>query len=106
MAGLLEGTFAAAWPPHLPRLDELTAPPAAIVLRGEAADLAVWQYELDRLYDPRRLVLLASPPTRDATSPALAEKGRRRIVIRRPNDPGAAESSSRPSTGGVPCAGA
>ena len=27
------------------------------MLRGERAELAAWQSELDRLYDPRRLVL-------------------------------------------------
>jgi uncharacterized protein YyaL (SSP411 family) len=78
-----ERTLRAAWPvlekyPHghttlAMALDELTAPPAAIVLRGEAADLAVWQYELDRLYDPRRLVL-GIPADATDLPPALAEK--------------------------------
>jgi hypothetical protein len=54
-------------------LDELTAPPAAVVLRGEAAELAAWQSELDRLYDPRRLVL-GIPADATDIPPALAEK--------------------------------
>ena len=78
-----ERTLRAAWPvlekyPHghttlAMALDELTAPPAAIVLRGEAAELAVWQSELDRLYDPRRLVL-GIPADATDLPPALAEK--------------------------------
>jgi uncharacterized protein YyaL (SSP411 family) len=54
-------------------LDELTAPPAAIVLRGEAQELAAWQSELDRLYDPRRLVL-GIPADADGLPAALADK--------------------------------
>ncbi len=78
-----ERTLRAAWPvlekyPHghttlAMALDELTAPPAAIVLRGEAAELAVWQSELDRLYDPRRLVL-GIPADATDLPPALADK--------------------------------
>jgi uncharacterized protein YyaL (SSP411 family) len=78
-----ERTLRAAWPvlekyPHghttlAMALDELTAPPAAIVLRGEAAELAVWQSELDRLYDPRRLVL-GIPADATDLPPPLAEK--------------------------------
>ncbi|HLB84568.1 MAG TPA: hypothetical protein VJK00_07545, partial [Steroidobacteraceae bacterium] len=78
-----ERTLRAAWPvlekyPHghttlAMALDELTAPPAAVVLRGEAAELAAWQFELDRLYDPRRLVL-AIPADATGLPPALAEK--------------------------------
>ena len=38
-------------------LDELTDPPLVVVLRGSDDDLAVWRAELDKLYDPRRLVI-------------------------------------------------
>jgi uncharacterized protein YyaL (SSP411 family) len=78
-----ERTLRAAWPvlekyPHghttlAMALDELTAPPAAVVLRGEAAELAAWQSELDRLYDPRRLVL-GVPGNATGLPTALAEK--------------------------------
>ena len=78
-----ERTLRAAWPvlekyPHghttlAMALDELTAPPAVVVLRGEAPELAVWQSELDRLYDPRRLVLGIPADARELPS-ALAEK--------------------------------
>jgi hypothetical protein len=54
-------------------LDELTAPPAAVVLRGEHAELAAWQSELDRLYDPRRLVL-GIPADAAGLPAALADK--------------------------------
>jgi hypothetical protein len=54
-------------------LDELTAPPAAVVLRGSAAELTEWQAELDRLYDPRRLVL-GIPTEAAGLPPALATK--------------------------------
>ena len=54
-------------------LDELTAPPAAVVLRGERAELAAWQSELDRLYDPRRLVL-GIPADAAGLPAALADK--------------------------------
>ena len=62
-----ERTLRAAWAvlgkyPHghttlAMALDELTEPPPAVVLRGAASELVAWQAELDRLYDPRRLVL-------------------------------------------------
>ena len=78
-----ERTLRAAWPvlekyPHghttlAMALDELTAPPAVVVLRGEAAELAAWQSELDRLYDPRRLVL-GIPADATGLPSALAEK--------------------------------
>ena len=54
-------------------LDELTAPPAAVVLRGERAELAAWLSELDRLYDPRRLVL-GIPADAAGLPAALADK--------------------------------
>jgi uncharacterized protein YyaL (SSP411 family) len=78
-----ERTLRAAWSlveryPHghtslLMALDELTEPPTAVVLRGTAEDLAVWRNELDKLYDPRRLVL-AVPNDAHDLPPALADK--------------------------------
>jgi uncharacterized protein YyaL (SSP411 family) len=60
-----ERTLRAGWSlleryPHahtslLMALDELTDPPAIVVLRGADDDLAVWRAELDKLYDPRRM---------------------------------------------------
>jgi uncharacterized protein YyaL (SSP411 family) len=79
----VERTLRAAWPvlekyPHghttlAMALDELTLPPAVVVLRGETAELAAWQSELDRLYDPRRLVL-GIPADATGLPSALAEK--------------------------------
>ncbi len=54
-------------------LDEYLEPPTIIVLRGEAAPLARWRQELDRLWDPRRLIL-AIPPDATALPAALAAK--------------------------------
>jgi len=78
-----ERTLRAAWSlleryPHghtslLMALDELTEPPTVVVLRGAADDLAVWRAELDKLYDPRRLVL-AVPSDATGLPAALADK--------------------------------
>jgi uncharacterized protein YyaL (SSP411 family) len=78
-----ERTLKAAWPvmekyPHghaslLMALDEFTAPPLAVVLRGPAAGVQQWRLELDRIYDPRRLVL-AIPDDAPGLPPALADK--------------------------------
>jgi uncharacterized protein YyaL (SSP411 family) len=78
-----ERTLRAAWSlleryPHghaslLMALDELTEPPTVVVLRGPAADLETWRAELDKLYDPRRLVL-AVPPDAPGLPVALADK--------------------------------
>jgi hypothetical protein len=54
-------------------LDEFTEPPAVVVLRGTADDLAVWRTELDKLYDPRRLVLAVPGDAQDLPA-ALADK--------------------------------
>jgi uncharacterized protein YyaL (SSP411 family) len=54
-------------------LDELTAPPTIVVLRGEAEDLRTWRGELDRYFDPRRIVL-AIPADASDLPPALADK--------------------------------
>jgi len=78
-----ERTLRAGWSlaeryPHghtslLMALDELTEPPTIVVLRGAAGDLAVWSAELDKLYEPRRLVL-AVPTDATGLPAALADK--------------------------------
>ena len=78
-----ERTLRAAWSvveryPHghtslLMALDELTEPPTIVVLRGAVDDLAVWRAELDKLYDPRRLVI-AVPADATGLPPALVGK--------------------------------
>jgi len=78
-----ERALRAAWSlveryPHghtslLMALDELTEPPTIVVLRGAAADLAVWRAELDKLYEPRRLVLAVPDDAGDLPA-ALADK--------------------------------
>jgi len=78
-----ERTLRAAWSlleryPHghtttLMALDELTEPPTVVVLRGAEADLAVWRAELDKHYDPRRLVV-ALPADATGLPAALADK--------------------------------
>jgi uncharacterized protein YyaL (SSP411 family) len=54
-------------------LDELTAPPAIIVLRGPAADLDAWRDEIDKLFDPRRMVV-GIPADAHGLPAALADK--------------------------------
>jgi uncharacterized protein YyaL (SSP411 family) len=54
-------------------LDEFTAPPAIVVLRGPADDLDAWRRELDKYYDPRRLVI-AIPSDATGLPPGLADK--------------------------------
>jgi len=78
-----ERTLRAAWSlleryPHahvslLMALDEFTEPPTTVVLRGPADALAVWRTELDKAYDPRRIVL-AIPADAGELPPALADK--------------------------------
>ena len=78
-----ERTLRAGWSlleryPHghtslLMALDELTEPPTIVVLRGTSDDLAVWRGELDKLYEPRRLVL-AVPADATELPAALADK--------------------------------
>ena len=78
-----ERTLRAAWSlveryPHghtslLMALDEFTEPPTIVVLRGAADDLTVWRAELDKLYEPRRLVL-AVPADATGLPAALADK--------------------------------
>jgi len=78
-----ERTLRAAWSlleryPHghttlLMALDELTEPPTVVVLRGAESDLAVWRAELDKHYDPRRVVI-AVPAEAAGLLAALADK--------------------------------
>jgi uncharacterized protein YyaL (SSP411 family) len=78
-----ERTLRAAWSlveryPHghtslLMALDELTEPPTIVVLRGAADDVAVWRAELDKLYEPGRMVL-AVPADATDLPVALADK--------------------------------
>jgi uncharacterized protein len=85
-----ERTLRAAWPAlekypqaHmslLMALDELTSPPAIVVLRGAAADLDTWRTELDKAWDPRRM-LVAIPGGEAGLPEALgAKKPRERAV--------------------------
>ncbi|HVN43604.1 MAG TPA: hypothetical protein VMT50_12540, partial [Steroidobacteraceae bacterium] len=53
--------------------DELAASPAVVILRGPDPDIAVWRTELDKLYDPRRVVL-AIPAGAADLPPGLADK--------------------------------
>ena len=76
-----ERTLRAAWPAlekypqaHvslLMALDELTSPPDIVVLRGARADLDTWRVELDKAWDPRRLVVAI--PADEAGLPAALQ---------------------------------
>jgi uncharacterized protein YyaL (SSP411 family) len=78
-----ERTLRAAWSlieryPHahaslLMALDEYTEPPAVVVLRGADSDLAVWRAELDKVFDPRRLVFAVAADA-EGLPAALADK--------------------------------
>jgi len=54
-------------------LDEFTAPPAIVVLRGAADDIETWRRELDKHYDPRR-VIVAIPSDATGLPQGLADK--------------------------------
>ena len=54
-------------------LDEFTEPPTIVVLRGAKDEVDTWRRELDKLYDPRRMVVAVSSDARDLP-PALADK--------------------------------
>ncbi|HET7202861.1 MAG TPA: hypothetical protein VFI92_05790, partial [Steroidobacteraceae bacterium] len=54
-------------------LDEYTEPPTIVVLRGPEADLAAWTGELDRLFDPHRMII-GVPSTARGLPQALAAK--------------------------------
>jgi hypothetical protein len=85
-----ERTLRAAWPmlekyPHahtslLMALDELTGPPAIVVLRGARAGVDAWRAELDKLYDPRRM-LVAIPSDAEDLPAGLAEKKPRDGIV-------------------------
>jgi len=78
-----ERSLRSSWPlieryPHahtslLLALDEYTSPPPVVVVRGDAADVATWRGELDKLFDPRRVVL-AIPSDATSLPGALADK--------------------------------
>jgi uncharacterized protein YyaL (SSP411 family) len=61
-------------------LDELTAPPAIVVLRGAAANLDTWRSELDKVYDPRRLVIAVPEDSGDLPAGLADKKPRGRSV--------------------------
>jgi hypothetical protein len=54
-------------------LDELTRPPAIVVLRGPADEVEEWRAELDKAYDPHRLVF-AIPADSPPLPAGLADK--------------------------------
>jgi uncharacterized protein len=54
-------------------LDELTDPPAVLVLRGPQVLLETWRSEVDKLFDPRRMIV-AIPGDATGLPPALADK--------------------------------
>ena len=54
-------------------LDEFTAPPTIVVLRGGEDDLAAWTTELDKLFDPQRMIVAIPSSARDLPQ-ALADK--------------------------------
>ena len=54
-------------------LDEFTEPPLIVVLRGPTGQVETWRGELDKLFDPRRMVV-AIPGDASDLPPALADK--------------------------------
>jgi uncharacterized protein YyaL (SSP411 family) len=78
-----EATLRAARPviekyPHahtclLMALDELTQPTTTVILRGPAGEIEGWRSELDKLYDPRRIVL-AVPEGAEGLPDSIAAK--------------------------------
>ena len=78
-----ERTLRAGWSlleryPHahtslLMALDEFTEPPTIVVLRGRDDDLVVWRTELDKLYDPRRILVTIPADATDLPA-ALVDK--------------------------------
>ncbi len=57
----------------LQALEEYLDPPTLVILRGPAAEIGLWQRELQRVFDPRRRVI-AVPAGTGALPPALADK--------------------------------
>jgi uncharacterized protein YyaL (SSP411 family) len=54
-------------------LDEFTAPPAIVVLRGPQDEVEAWTREIDKLFDPQRMVI-AIPSSATGLPPGLAAK--------------------------------
>ena len=54
-------------------LEELASPPTIVVLRGPVDELEVWRSEVDKLYDPQRMIV-AVPSDAKPLPPALASK--------------------------------
>jgi uncharacterized protein YyaL (SSP411 family) len=54
-------------------LDEFIEPPTIVVLRGPEAGLAAWTGELDKLYDPRRMIV-AVPSSARGLPQSLVDK--------------------------------
>jgi uncharacterized protein YyaL (SSP411 family) len=54
-------------------LEELATPPDIVVLRGPADELDVWRSEIDKLYDPRRMIIAVPADARNLPA-ALASK--------------------------------
>ena len=54
-------------------LDEFTDPPLIVVMRGTTDDLETWRAEVDKLYDPKRLII-AVPAQETGLPAALADK--------------------------------
>jgi uncharacterized protein YyaL (SSP411 family) len=85
-----ERTLRAAWPAlerypqaHvslLMALDEFTAPPDIVVLRGSREDLDTWRAELDRAFDPRRYVVAIPADSVGLPGALEAKKARDRTV--------------------------
>jgi uncharacterized protein YyaL (SSP411 family) len=85
-----ERTLRAAWPaleqyPHahvslLMALDELTSPPAIVVLRGAPEDLDTWRAELDKSWDPRRVVIAVPADATGLPGALEAKRPRDRAV--------------------------
>jgi hypothetical protein len=54
-------------------LDDYTAPPDIVVLRGAVCDLGDWRFELDKYFDPKRYVI-AVPSDAAGLPAAVADK--------------------------------
>ncbi|MBP6106474.1 MAG: thioredoxin domain-containing protein [Steroidobacteraceae bacterium] len=54
-------------------LDEYTSPPSILVLRGDSDELDVWRSEVDKLYDPHRMIVAVPADARKLPA-ALASK--------------------------------
>jgi uncharacterized protein YyaL (SSP411 family) len=54
-------------------LEEFASPPTILVLRGPADELDLWRSEVDKLYDPHRMII-AVPSDAKSLPAALADK--------------------------------